>query len=103
MLKFYRIKGDSLYPEYRNGDYVLLTWSPFAFKRLKIGDIVAFMHPNYGLLIKQVSRVDDQARMLQVRGTILESIDSRSFGPIPMQTVLGKVAWHIKAPRKSNS
>jgi len=78
----------------------MLTWSPFAFKRLKIGDIVAFTHPDYGLLIKQVSRLDDQAQMLEVRGTILESIDSRSFGPIPIQTVLGKVAWHIKAPRK---
>jgi signal peptidase I len=100
MLRVFWIKGDSLYPEYRNGDYVITAWSPLAFKRLKLGDIIAFKHPQYGLLIKQVTHIDRETGMLEVQGTILESIDSRSFGPIPMHSVLGRVIWHIKAPRK---
>ena len=103
MLRVFRIKGDSLYPEYRNGDYVITAWSPLAFKRLKLGDIIAFKHPQYGLLIKQVVRILHSQQMLEVRGTVLESVDSRSFGPIPMHIVLGRVIWHFKAPHKPGS
>lgn len=99
MCKVLRIKGESLYPEYRNGDYVITAWSPFSFKRLKLGDVIAFTHPDYGLLIKQVSQIDRQRSTLEVRGTVLESVDSRTFGPIPSQSVRGRVFWHIKAPR----
>ncbi len=101
MLKFYRIKGDSLYPEYQNGDYVLVTWSPFALGHLKVNQVIAFQHAIYGLMIKKISRIDPQSNLLDVHGTILESIDSRQFGPINRQDVLGKVIWHIPAPRKS--
>ena len=101
MLRVFRVKGSSLYPEYRNGDYVITAWSPFAFKCLKPGDIVAFKQPKYGLLIKQVTLIDREMGLLEVQGTILESIDSRNFGPIPVHSVLGKLVWHIKAPRKS--
>jgi signal peptidase I len=101
MLRVFRVKGDSLYPEYRNGDYVITAWSPLAFKRLKLGDIIAFKHPQYGLLIKQVVRILHSQQLLEVRGMILESIDRLTFGPIPMHSVLGKVIWHFKAPRKS--
>jgi len=80
MLRVFRVKGDSLYPEYRNGDYVITAWSPLAFKRLKLGDIIAFKHPQYGLLIKQVVRILHSQQLLEVRGMILESIDSRTFG-----------------------
>lgn len=100
MLRVFRVKGSSLYPEYLNGDYVITAWSPFAFKRLNVGDIVAFKHPRYGLLIKQVTHIDRETGMLEMQGTILESIDSRTFGPIPVKSVLGKMIWHIKAPRK---
>ena len=101
MLRVFRVKGSSLYPEYRNGDYVITAWSPFAFKRLNLGDIVAFKHPKYGLLIKQVTHIDREMRLLEVQGTILESFDSRNFGPIPVHSVLGKMIWHVKAPRKN--
>jgi signal peptidase I len=100
MLRVFRIKGDSLYPEYRNGDYVITARSTLAFKRLKLGNIIAFKHPQYGMLIKQVTHIDRETGMLEVQGTILESIDSRSFGPIPMHSVLGRMIWHIKAPRE---
>lgn len=102
MCRIYRVNGDSLYPEYRNGDYVITAWSPFPFKRLRLGEIVAFKHPKYGLLIKQVTHIDQEMGLLEVQGTILESIDSRNFGPIPMHSVLGKMIWHIKAPRKND-
>ena len=100
MLKFYRIKGNSLYPEYQNGDYVLVTRSPFALAHLKVGQVIAFRHAIYGLMIKKIARIDPQTNMLDVHGTILESIDSRQFGPITRQDILGKVIWHIPAPRK---
>ncbi len=100
MLKFYRIKGDSLYPDYRNGDYVLVTQSPFVLQHLKVGALVAFTHLQYGLMIKQIADVSADRQALDVRGTIIESIDSRQFGPVPLRDVLGKVIWHIRAPRK---
>jgi phage repressor protein C with HTH and peptisase S24 domain len=92
MLKFIKVTGNSLYPEYREGDYVMILTLPFlSFKR---GDTIVFQHPNYGEMIKTIDRIDSDK--IQVIGTHPSSIDSRRFGPIDRNSVLGKVIWHIK-------
>jgi hypothetical protein len=100
MLKFYRIKGDSLYPDYQNGDYVLVMQSPFVLQHLKTGTVVAFTQDQYGLMIKRIAGFSADHQGLDVRGSVTGSIDSRQFGFVSLQHVLGKVIWHIRAPRK---
>jgi signal peptidase I len=93
-----RISGDSLFPEYQEGDFVLVCRIPFLFGRIKPGDTVAFRHPDYGTMIKTVAelKANDQ---LVVLGTGRHSVDSRRFGPIAGDTLIGRVIWHLRRPQ----
>jgi nickel-type superoxide dismutase maturation protease len=94
MFKLIKVTGNSLYPEYREGDYVMVITLPFfSFKR---GDTIVFRHPVYGEMIKNIDRVDSDT--IQVIGTHPDSMDSRRFGPIDRKSVRGKVLWHIRKP-----
>mgnify|MGYP000858392723 CR=1 FL=1 len=94
MIKVLKIKGDSLYPQYKNGDFVIIARSPFLFGKIKVGDVIAFHHDQYGMMIKKVVKI--QGNGYDVRGSMVESIDSRQLGLIPFESVLGKVIWHIR-------
>lgn len=59
------------------------------------GDVVVFNHPHHGKMIKLVERLEMSGRSVFVVGRNEDSIDSRTFGPIPSQMVVGKVVWHI--------
>ena len=96
MLKILKVKGDSLYPDYKNGDFVVIAKSPFCTGRIHVDDVIAFNQVQYGLMIKKVAAVLPEG--LNVRGSLVESIDSRQFGLVPRQDVIGKVIWHIRQP-----
>jgi phage repressor protein C with HTH and peptisase S24 domain len=94
MFRFIKVTGNSLYPDYKEGDYVMIITLPFfSFKR---GDTIVFQHPEYGEMIKHIERLDSDK--IQVIGTHPNSMDSRRFGPIDPKSVLGKVIWHIRKP-----
>jgi signal peptidase I len=95
MLRLLKISGDSLTPEFQEGDFVLVSKIPFFFSPASTGDIIAFRQPGYGLLIKRVQSIDRDGE-IQVIGSHPESIDSRIFGPIRQKNILGKVIWHIR-------
>ena len=94
MFKFIKVTGNSLYPEYCEGDYVVIITLPFfVFKK---GDTVIFDHPVYGRMIKIVESVESDK--IYVIGRWTGSIDSRQIGPIRRKSIVGKVIWHIKRP-----
>jgi len=95
MLRFLRVSGDSLYPSIREGDFVILSKIPFMFRSARRGDIVAFSHAQYGIMIKRVDWISADRQQLYVLGTHEWSVDSRLFGPIESNAILGKVIWHI--------
>jgi signal peptidase I len=98
MVRFIRVTGESLSPEYREGDFVLITKIPFFLKKIKEGDIIVFEHALYGIMIKRVDRVVLEGNEIYVVGTHIHSVDSRQFGPIRKEAVIGKVIWHIRRP-----
>ena len=51
-----------------------------------------------GTMIKQVQAVSSDKGEIHVTGTQENSIDSRQFGPITKEDVVGKVIWHIRKP-----
>ena len=85
-------------PVYREGDFVVLATDSFLFGTIKSGDIVVFMHPIYGTMIKKVLSVSSD--LINVIGTHIHSLDSRLLGPIHHDMLLGKVIWHIPGPRR---
>jgi nickel-type superoxide dismutase maturation protease len=93
-----KVTGESLSPLFHEGDYVLITTIPFVLNRIKTGDTLVFQHPSYGTLIKQVERIDEKQGTLSVTGIGPNSVDSRRFGPIRKQDVIGRVIWHIPRP-----
>jgi nickel-type superoxide dismutase maturation protease len=103
MFKLIKITGDSLTPEYNQGDYVIITILSLVLRALKSGDTVVFKHPVYGTMVKQVQSIDPQTGELFVVGTHPQSTDSRSFGVIPQSWLTGKVLWHISNPNRSKS
>ncbi len=98
MLKLLKVTGLSLYPIYKDGDYVFVSRIPILFQGIRPGDVVVIQHPRLGKLIKLVERLEDGGRSVYVIGLDADSVDSRSFGAIPRERVLGKVFWHI--PKK---
>jgi phage repressor protein C with HTH and peptisase S24 domain len=98
MLKLLKISGYSLTPDYRDGDFVLVSKVPFLFRPPQSGDVVAFRRPPYGTLIKRVKYIDPDGGLFVI-GTHNESVDSREFGEVSQDALIGKVIWHVRNPR----
>ena len=103
MLRLIKVRGESLSPEYQEGDYVLASRLPLLLGRLRPGDAVVFQQPGYGLLIKKVAAISPDGARLEVLGAHPESVDSRRFGPIEQRAVGGKVIAHIRKPRRGKT
>jgi signal peptidase I len=95
MLRFLKIRGDSLAPEFSQGDFVLVSKIPFLLSRPAPGQVIAFHQPGYGLLIKRIQSIAVDGE-LNVTGSHPDSIDSRIFGPVRQKDIVGKVIWHIR-------
>ena len=96
MVRLLKVRGSSLWPDFREGDYVLAAGFPFPARKIKTGDVIVFQQPGYSTLIKRVHRVLGNGQSFEVRGTQIASTDSRNFGAVPRKRVHGKVIWHIR-------
>ena len=88
MLKIFKVRDRSMEPYLNSGDYVLATR---LYAKLKEGDTVVLKHPAKPMtIIKRVKKIVPGS--LYVAGDNQQlSEDSRSFGLVRMQNVLGKV------------
>ena len=96
MVRLLKIRGDSLWPDFSEGDYVLALGVPVPVRKIKAGDVIVFHQPGYGTLIKRVKRVLGDGQAFEVRGTQVYSTDSRNFGSVLREHVSGKIIWHIR-------
>lgn len=80
-----RISGDSMTPLYQPGNLVLAVY-PY---RILVGDIVIFLHNN----IEKIKRVENinENQAYVVGENKNSSTDSRSFGWIDKNLIIGKV------------
>jgi nickel-type superoxide dismutase maturation protease len=84
------VNGASMRPTLEPGDRLLVV----AGRRIRPGDLVALADPRQPArtLVKRVGRVDETG--LTVLGDDpAASTDSRSFGPVPRRTVLGRAVY----------
>jgi hypothetical protein len=96
VIRLLKVRGNSLSPDFCEGDYVLTLRVPFPAGKVNVGDVITFTQPGYGTLIKRVRRILADGRKFDVRGRLSDSTDSRDFGPIAPEQITGKVIWHIK-------
>ncbi len=84
------VTGASMRPTLEPGDRLLV----LAWRRVRAGDLVALADPREPArtLVKRVGRVDD-ATLTVLGDDPVASTDSRSFGPVPRGTVLGRAVY----------
>ena len=95
MFRIHKVTGDSMSPDYQEGDFVLIITGDFVYKRLKVGDVVVFENKLYGTLIKRIASFDPSTAEAYVEGTRPDSLDSRRLGTIRRNAILGKVIAHF--------
>ncbi len=95
MCRILRIQGDSLDPEYKDGDFILISKIPIFLNLVHPGDLVVFHQPGYGTLVKIIERLTPDRQHIYVIGLKTESIDSRIFGQVRKSDLVGKVIWHF--------
>ena len=98
MFRLIKVTGRSLQPDYLDGDFVVASKIPILFGKLRPGDVIVFRHEVYGTLIKIVEWFHPDQDEIFVVGLQENSIDSRKFGPISLQDVIGKVIWRFQKP-----
>jgi nickel-type superoxide dismutase maturation protease len=97
----FRVTGSSMLPLLQPGDEVLV--DPHAYKQIvpQVGDIVVSRHP-YRVdvrLVKRVTAILSDGRCVLEGDNPSDSTDSRSFGAVTLQHILGRVVSRLPRPR----
>ena len=95
MFKVLKVTGSSLSPLYQEGDFVLVTKIPFFLISIKIGDIIVFNHPDFGIMIKKVAEIAQNNVGYVVDGIHKNSVNRHQIGIINKESLIGKVIWHF--------
>ena len=87
------VTGNSMFPLLKAGEEVLVDTKAYHLCLPEIGDLVIAWHPQKENLriIKRVVKVDEKGNCFLMGENSLESSDSRSFGLVSLQQVIGKV------------
>lgn len=89
----FRVVGNSMIPLLNPGDEVLVNLKAYCKKNPSLGDIVVAQHPLQPnlRLIKRVAAVLENGECFLEGDNPAESTDSRSFGSIASEQILGRV------------
>ena len=88
----FQIKGTSMLPAFRNGEKVLVNRLSYLFRKPKAGDVVVIRHQKD--IIKRIAKVE-KGKVFVVGDNGNKSTDSRNFGWIKMEKIVGKVVMKI--------
>ena len=92
--KAFLVEGDSMTPTLSDGDRVLVDEKAY----ITIGDIVLAKHPYKSdvKIVKRVSEIADDGRLTLSGDNPAESTDSRAFGTVSLESIIGKVTSILK-------
>ena len=92
MLSYFVVKEQSMEPLFQEGNFVLVDKMSYLFSKPRVGHIVVVRHPQKPnlLLLKRI--VKEQKDRYWIEGDYTSrSIDSRHFGWLKKDLVVGKV------------
>ncbi len=97
LVRFLRVRGQSMEPIIRDGAVVLVSSLPYVFRKPRAGDVVVAQHPfERRLIVKQVERIvrDGRGDRVFLRGVNkAQSQDSEAFGSLAISSLVGKVCY----------
>ncbi len=91
----YQVAGESMTPALSSGERVLVNKAAYWFSRPRVGDVVVVRDPRQParLLIKRIDGSADGEGYRVLGDNPDASTDSRAFGPIRREQILGKVLF----------
>lgn len=97
-LRLLKVTGNSMYPALTSGAFVLvIRWRAFGWhQRLAVGDMVAVDHPEFGAIVKRVSRLDNDNGGVKFRlcgDNQQASVTEAQIGWINEEQFIGKVVF----------
>jgi signal peptidase I len=63
----------------------------FRWARPHVGDVVVFYTPQGEIAVKRCARITEKDEFIALGDNSVDSYDSRSYGPVPLHDILGKV------------
>lgn len=87
-LRIIKVQGHSMEPTIKAGSFVLVMDTPI----LQLGDIVLLQLPNKEKMIKRITNITPEGYFVEGDNKN-DSYDSRDFGIIPKEKMLGKIIW----------
>lgn len=94
-----RVTGDSMRPTLSSGDMVLVNPSAYNNATPQVGDMVLARHPYQRdlTIIKRVAEVTAEGRFVLHSDNPKGGTDSRAFGTLAPERIIGKVTSRVKA------
>ncbi|MGH7752330.1 MAG: S26 family signal peptidase [Gemmatimonadales bacterium] len=98
-LRRLEVIGDSMLPTLQPGDRVVV-WRG---TRVRTGDLVAFPDPSppHRVMVKRVSALLGEGRLLVEGDNRAVSIDSRSFGSLHREALIGRIVYRYAPESRS--
>jgi nickel-type superoxide dismutase maturation protease len=89
----YRVEGESMEPDVSPGERVFVNRAAYWFSKPSSGDRVVVRDPRQPdrLLLKRIDRRAESGGWLVLGDNPKASTDSREFGPVARELILGKV------------
>jgi len=60
----------------------------------RTGDVVVFFTPLGELAVKRLAALVEGDMFIALGDNSLQSYDSRAYGPVPINNIIGRVLWH---------
>ncbi len=95
-IKLLKVKGDSMYPTISEGSIVFVSFIKYLFTNPKVGDIIVVKTNKFNNIpiLKRVSDIKNNEYYI-LGDNLNDSLDSRKFGYIRKQDIVGKVLFSL--------
>lgn len=91
-----KVLGTSMAPRLEPGDRLLVRKA----RSYRPDDVVAAHDPEGRLLVKRVAVIGPEGAVL-LGDNFAESTDSRDFGPVPLEALVGRVVYRYAPARRA--
>jgi nickel-type superoxide dismutase maturation protease len=97
------VAGSSMTPTLQPGDWLLVDPDAYRHRRPRIGELVLVSDPRSDerLLVKRVGAVSPEGALEVVGDAPDASTDSRSFGPVGAEALLGRPFYRFRPLRRA--